>query len=327
MRRLLWLTLALAALYGGYWVVASRAVLRGVEAALAQMKADGVADYADVSLIGFPSRFDVTIDRPSLVSRNGGIGWNAPFLQIFALSYRPNHIIAVWPHDQTLTLGRQTVAVRSDDLRASAVFGGGAAVALDHAQAVGKALAFASDAGWGLAAAEARAAIRIRDRDANRYDIATDLAGLSPDGWLVDVTAPLAGDGDTTGWIHLEATAAFDRPLDRHLAEAPARLARIEVTGAQVTFGRFDLSGAGGFDIGVDGLAEGRLDLRLAGWQGLPDTLVGLGLLTPEVAPTLTQALTVLAQGQPDGAVELPFVIAGGLMSLGPVPLGPAPRF
>ena len=62
-------------LYGGYWIVGSRSVLSGVETALAGMKQEGVADYASVSIRGFPSRFDLTVESPVLASRDGLERW------------------------------------------------------------------------------------------------------------------------------------------------------------------------------------------------------------------------------------------------------------
>lgn len=327
MRRLLWLTIAGAVLYGGYWAVASRAVLRGAEAALGAMKAEGIADYAGLSLAGFPSRFDMTIDRPALASRDGWLGWSAPFLQLFALSYRPNHVIAVWPDEQTVTLGPETVVVTADDLRASAVFGASAALPLDHAQAVGRGMTLRSRTGWGLGISELRAAIRTRDAAANRHDIATDMTGLAAEGALASVAATLAGKPDAAGWVQLDTTATFDRPLDRSAAAEAVRMMRLEVNRAQVTLGRFDLSGTGELAIGIDGVPEGRIDLHMGGWQGLPDALAGLGLVSPEVAPTLRNAMAAMAAADPAGRLALPLVLTGGMMSLGPVPLGPAPRF
>ena len=71
MRKLIWIVAIFAALYGGYWFVGSRAALTGMEAALDRMKAEGLGTYRAVTLRGFPSRFDITIDKPELVSGTG----------------------------------------------------------------------------------------------------------------------------------------------------------------------------------------------------------------------------------------------------------------
>lgn len=138
MRWLLWLVAFLAALYGGYWFVGSSAVLKATEATLAQMKADGTADYSKVELHGFPSRFDVTITDPKLVnSRDGLATWSAPFVQVLALSYRPNNVIAVWPNDQTLTLADETLSLKSSSLKASVTVSPTLSLPLDHSEMEG----------------------------------------------------------------------------------------------------------------------------------------------------------------------------------------------
>jgi hypothetical protein len=55
---------------------------------------------------------------------------------------------------------------------------------------------------------------------------------------------------------------------------------------------------------------------------------VALGLIRPETAPTVERAGESLARiGGNAEVLTLPLVFAGGRMSLGPIPLGPAPRF
>ena len=320
--------LAAAVAYGGYWFVASRAVLQGARAALVQMQADGRADFTDVSLAGFPSRFDLTIDNPALVGSSGRVRWQAPFVQIFALSYHPNQIIAVWPHDQTLTLaGAGSVAITAQDLRASALFSATPALPLDHAQIVGKGLRLVSDLDWGLAMEDLRAAIRSSDSAANSYRIGLDMTAVAPSGRLLAASLPLTGAPEATGSLHADLTAALDAPLDRRLAQAAARLTHLEVTALHLGLGRFDLTGTGSIEVDATGTPDGRIMLTVLGWQGLPDLLADAGLIKPEVVPTLRNVLTAMAGGKPDGTLLLPLVFQGGMMGLGPLPLGRAPRF
>ena len=102
MRALAWIVAVLTALWGGYWFVGSSALesatLRGVD----DLRAQGnTLDYSDLSLQGFPNRFDMTVTDPVFVSAQNGFGWKAPFVQSFALSYRPNEVIVVFPDSQT----------------------------------------------------------------------------------------------------------------------------------------------------------------------------------------------------------------------------------
>ncbi|MDE3120385.1 MAG: DUF2125 domain-containing protein, partial [Paracoccaceae bacterium] len=75
------------------------------------------------------------------------------------------------------------------------------------------------------------------------------------------------------------------------------------------------------------GVPDGKIDLRVQNWEGLPQILAGLGVIKPDVAPTVHNMLTELAKGSKDPTViDLPLYFAKGWMSLGPLPLGPAPR-
>ena len=121
MRTLFVVVALLAALYGGYWFIGQSQIERRAEAALADLEARGwdVA-YSDLSTTGFPSRFDTTVSDIALTSPDGGIAWAAPFVQVFALSYRPNRIIAAWPDMQSLAVGGQRLDIAAQGLRASA---------------------------------------------------------------------------------------------------------------------------------------------------------------------------------------------------------------
>src|SRR5690606_528484 len=87
MRKLLWIVLALAALYSGYWLVGSTLVERGLKGWLEQRRAEGwTAGYASLDVQGFPSRFDTVIEGLDLYDPGTGLGWRAPFFHILALS-------------------------------------------------------------------------------------------------------------------------------------------------------------------------------------------------------------------------------------------------
>ena len=76
-----------------------------------------------------------------------------------------------------------------------------------------------------------------------------------------------------------------------------------------------------------DGLAEGEIAIKVAGWRRLPVVLGALGIVDPQMAPGLERALEVMAESSADPEVLLLVLkCTGGRMSLGPFPLGPAPR-
>lgn len=325
MRKLIYVVIAAVLAYGGYWFAGSRAVLAGVEQALGEMKAAGRADYAAVGLQGFPSRFDITVDAPRLVSADGGVEWSAPFIQVFTLSYRPNHIIAVWPNEQTLRLNRETIGVTTADMRASATFGLSADLPLDHMEMVAKDGVLTSDFGWSAPFAEARFATRQAGSEA-AHDMGVEVLGVLPDiPGLPPAFAPAAAG---PAHFRVDVTVQLTGPLDRKAAENGVRPEAIMVRSVTGKWGPLEFSANGDLTVTPAGVPEGRVETETRGWREIVPLLVAAGAVRPELAQTVENGLQAIAQGGGDPDVlKLPLVIQGGAMSLGPVPLGPAPRF
>jgi hypothetical protein len=322
MRVILWISAALTAVYCGYWVVGSRAVLSGARTALAQMQADGTADYAGISLHGFPSRFDVTVDQPRLISPDGRTEWTAPFVQIMALSYRPNQIIAVWPHEQSITTSVGTITLATKDMRASATFGATAALPLDHTALVAQGGALTSDLGWIASFSEARIASRRTDTGPNAHEIGLAITGLTASDAAAGFSSAVAMNA------HADATLAFSAPLDRLAGDAKPRLTDLNLSELTLTLADARLVAKGELTVSEAHVPEGRITLSITGWHTFLDTAVAAHLVAPEVAPTWAKMLDRLATLSGDATtVELPLVFKAGQMSLGPIPLGPAPSF
>src|SRR5690554_4851242 len=122
MRIFLIVIAALAAAWGAYWYYGAQMVEK--QAAAFQAAPDGSAGgltHQGVAVGGFPYRFDVELAEPRFQDAARGIGWEAPFLQVHAMAYNPQHIIAVAPDHQTLRIGETSLQVNSDDMRASTV--------------------------------------------------------------------------------------------------------------------------------------------------------------------------------------------------------------
>ena len=101
MRALVWVVIAVAVTWGGYWFVGARALETGAQAWFqAQTEAGLVAERSDLSVSGFPNRFDLTVTDLRLADPDAGFGWTAPFVQILSLSYKPWHIIAAFANQQ-----------------------------------------------------------------------------------------------------------------------------------------------------------------------------------------------------------------------------------
>jgi hypothetical protein len=327
MRVILWLVALFAVLWSGFWYFGARTLRAETEAALTQMKAEGRVDYSAFDLGGFPARFELTVNNPALADPGGRWIWRAPNLTVHALAYDPGKIIALLPSGQTVETARQTITLSTTDMRASAGFGLSTALPLLHAEAISDATEAASDLGWTLAAQQIRLAIREEDAAAFRYRLGAEATALALSGPPAEALAH-ASLPASPGQVRIDADAIFDRALDRTATDAPPMLRALALSALELDWGDLSLRGDGRIDISAAGTPEGSVNLRLRNWQALPPLLVATGVILPEMEKQLAdtmQQLTALS-GDP-GALALPLTFKAGWMALGPLPLGPAPRF
>ncbi len=324
MRKLLIFVIALGVVYGGYWFVGSAAVERGAKAALAQAQADGWdLTYDSVATRGFPSRFDTTLTNISLRDPGTGIGWQAPFFQLLALSYLPNRVIAIWPNNQTVILPGQALQVTSDRLRASIAVGANTALTLNKATAETGPLTVVSDLGWQAAIDKGLVALRQAAGN-NTYDVYVDLTALTLPVALKSRLDPAADLPAALSVVRADTTLTLDRPLDRHLDKGPPpALQTLVVKDLNLTWGRLTFQASGQIVADAQGRAEGQLDIRADDWRGLIALAVNAGLIDPGVAPTW-ENFGVMITGGAD-MLDLPLTFRDGRMALGLLPLGAAP--
>ncbi|KAF0116708.1 MAG: hypothetical protein FD150_220 [Rhodobacteraceae bacterium] len=335
MRKLLFLLVVATALWSGYWFVGSNAVRQGVEDGFANAAAQGlVAEKSGLTVAGFPNRWDVTIDGLRLADPATGIGWQAPFAQVFAMTWKPWHVIAALPPEQVVTLPDQAVTVTSSDLKASLRAKPSTDLTLAEARVAGTSLALASDLGWTLALGDFTLGLRAEPAlGPAGYELGFDLAPLTPDPAFVTavkaVTIPDLPASDLPAtveslWGSIYLT--FSAPLDRHVGKAKPYLTRIEINQLNLAWGQLAATANGLIEADGNGYAAGNVTVTVTNWDRLPAILVAAGLIKPDVAPTVARGMGALAAQSPDLKVlSLTLVLKDGRMSFGPFPLGPAP--
>ncbi len=269
----------LALLWSGYWFYGSRGAAQASrDWFAARADAGWQAAVADISVRGFPNRFDMTLADPRLALPSGRAAWSAPFLQVLRLSYMPEHTILVFPPRQMLTVGGVEIDVASVTMRASAVFERDPAGGLDRANLVADGLTLR----WRdrtLTAASALAAIRRTPARDLSYDLALELRQVVVDGPDGAVTADR---------VALDSTAEWTAPLTLSDPAGPTltlwRVDRLQLGGArlggEVTF---EVSGPAGTLTGEPGDAAGILALARALGLAAADAAVGQDRATIEI--------------------------------------------
>lgn len=331
MRILLAIVITLAAAWAGYWFIGSGALRSGVAAWFDARRAEGwQASYSDLSIQGFPSRFDTSLSDIALADPASGLGWRAPFFQVLTLSYTPNRAIAVWPREQRIDTPQGSYALTSEDMRASLHVAASTAMALERGILTAEGITITAENGGN--GAFSIGALRLAAEQAGtepgvgrpRYHL-----GLAADG--VAPPAPLLARGDALprviDSVAADVTVTFDKPWDRHaLEDARPQPTQIVIKSAEIRWGQMTLAASGVLDVGPGGQPDGTLTVTARNWRKMLETAADATLVTPEMAQTAERALTVFAgTGEAAKSLEVPLRFDGGRVWIGPIPIADTP--
>ena len=327
MKRLLIVILVLTFGWSAYWYIGATKAKSGFEGWFAARQGDGwLAETSDITVSGFPNRFDTTFSDVALADPGTGVAWEAPFFQLFALSYRPNHLIAIWPHEQTLAFPDQRVTVRSDDMKASLVLAGTEALPLERSNFAADILSLSSNAGWSLSADTLRLAMHKDPAQEARYRMALSATGFAPPAAIsagIDTNLPR-----TFKTVEADLSATFARPWDiTALEDSRPQPTAIDLHKAQLTWGQLDLNAAGRVTIDASGYPQGEITLRATNWREIVALARNSGEIPETLLDAVEQGLDLLASmaGNPK-TLDIPLNFRGGLTRIGPVPISAAPR-
>jgi hypothetical protein len=324
MRAMMWIVGILAAVWAGYWFVGSRAVESATVAWFDQAMGQGlVASNKGVNVAGFPNRFDLTITAPDIGNPQTGVQWQSPDLTIYAMTWKPWHIITVLANTHTLTLPGQTLGITTTDARASVKAVPNASLPLDQIDVSVAGPKVTSTLGWSLSSDGVEFHTRRDVSIANGHEVSLVIPNLRPDAALIAAT----GLPDSIQIIRFDATGSFSAPLDRNAEQTQPRLTGLRVKEGTLLWGDLSIAAQGEIASNADGLAEGRIDITIKGWRRAIPMIVAMGLIQPNVAPTVEGMLNAMALQTGDAEVlALPLVYKAGRGNLGPIPLGAAPR-
>lgn len=329
--RILFAIVALAALaWSGWWWVHASSRDAALERWLAGRRDAGwVADAAEVSVRGFPNRIDAVVTGLELADPDSGWSWSAPEFQILSMSWKPNHVIAVWPGEQVVASPYETVRVDSAEMRGSIVFEPGLRLALDRSAVEIADMRLHGESGWEAGIGKAVFATRQSGSDAPDFahDLSLVASDLTPPAVLgaLDVGDVLPG---TMEAANVDATLVFDRDWDRVAVEAEnPRLLEVRLRDASVTWGSLDLRGQGAVKADARGYAEGEIKLRARNWSEMLTIAERTSAIPQGLAGPLRAGLDLIATLSGDrNTLNVPLRFEGGNAMLGPVVVGEAPR-
>ncbi len=99
----------------------------------------------------------------------------------------------------------------------------------------------------------------------------------------------------------------------------------LRLSGLEVIWDNITISAAGNLDVDSEGVPNGRITIQTAQWEALIDIAMGTGAVDARIEQPLRSGARALVDG--NGVLTLPITFNQGIMMMGFLPLGPAPRF
>lgn len=326
MRKLIALVLVLAGLWSGYWLVGSTAKHQVIADWLEERRQDGwTVGYSDFRVVGYPNRFDSKFTDLDLRDPRSGIGWKTPEFDILALSYQPNHVIAVFSEQQSLSLPLEDVSVASSKMVASVVFEPDTKLAVARTSLETEGLILNGSSGWHMGIGHLHLSTRQHPSVDFAHDVVFDAKSVSPTVKLLGMLDPSGSLPSTISTLYLDMTLNFDAPWDRVAIERGAPLiTKIFVNRLDTAWGELGLASSGVLDVAPNGQITGSVELELRNWRAVVELFVSAGAIDPSAAQTIQSGLAFFASGD---SLKTNLRFADGAMYLGPVSIGPSPYF
>lgn len=330
MRKLILLVVVASTLYGGYWFVGRAQVQAGLTEAIAEINS-GTTEltYGSLKTRGFPSRFDTTVTDIAFKDPVSRIRWDAPFFQVFALSYRPNEVIAVFANEQVFTVEGARFTLFTNDMRASGKVRANSALSFVNTTVTIDNPRLRTEDGAELAMASLLAAARLTPDTTQTYDMFMDARGIV----LPDAVRRMIDPENTLPQViqslRFDTAVGLDTPiaLNSQSTAAP-RIETVTIKEIAAGWGDMSLSAIGDLTADAAGFAEGSVTLSARNWQQALDLAVAGGLLDEAVRLTYaTMAAALDETPHITDTLTVTLMLSGGQMRLGPIPIGPAPRF
>ncbi|MGX0975727.1 hypothetical protein ACSSVY_001437 [Roseovarius sp. MBR-51] len=328
MRFLLAMIVIAALGWSGYWFLGQSGLNRGFETWFDLRRAEGwVAETSDITVQGFPNRFDTGFSDLVLADPETGLAWEADFFQILALSYQPNHVIAVWPNSQLISTPQEKFRIESRDMRASLRIAPDTRLAPERATLTAEYLQITP-----LERQDENTALTSLTLAAERQMETEYRLGLTAEG--LTLSPPWRAQLDPQGrlptqisGLHADLTVSFDKLWDRSAIEqARPQPTAINLRLADAKWGQLHLQAAGDVTVTPEGLPEGEITLKARNWREMLQIAAQTGVIPESMLGTLDSGLSLMAQmsGNPN-TLDVPLTFRNGRIFLGPIPIGPAP--
>lgn len=329
MRKLIWIVLAAFIVYSGYWMIGARGTERAISGWMAARASDGwQAESVEIKTRGFPTRFDTAIMDPRLADPRTGVAFSTPKIEILSQSHRPTRFTLHMAPEMSLASPYQKIDITQDSAEAQLFVDPGPSLTLDHASLAINGLKLASNADWGLTLDTTQIATqRSADNDLTQ-DITVNAQGFAPTGGLIEELDPEGLLSDRFEELDLKMSATFDGPWNIHSLEGPRpQPTHIDIDTFSAHWGELNLKLTGAFDVDKRGYPVGKVAVKAENWREMVELAIATGAIPEDLSGLALRAGEMLAglSGRKD-TIDAELNLKDGMITLGFIPLGPAPR-
>ena len=330
MRRLLWIVLLVTVLWCAWWAIFGFSLQAALDTWFEDRRDVGwQADYVSLDLRGFPVRVDADITDIVLADPHAGVVVNLPALKIGAPAY--------WPGDLTLVLPTAAISfITSENWSTLEIAQGaadlklhpGAALELEQISALTGPWSLNTNDQTALSADNLRLTMNQNETVSERYKISAEAAKLKP-GDAPRAALRLPEDWPLTfDTFTLDADIIFDKPWDLSSIETTRPQPRqIKLKLAEAAWADLRLFFVADLEIDATGSPTGTINIQAENWQVMLDLAERSGVLSNSLRQQAESGLSTLARFSGDpSALDVQLNLRGGLMLVGFIPIGPAPK-
>ena len=329
MLRVMKLLLTGALLWSLYWFAAGWGLRNGISSWFSEQQRQGwQAEYSTISSGGFPSYHSTLISQPTLADPGTGIAWRADWLEINSPAIWPGRqTLRFAPTPQRLSYFDRTVVIVAQDLQARLHLAPGLALELEEMAIDSSTWRIRDGEKTVLGADSLQLAMNQSDQP-KRYQLLVAATGFSPGPELRELLAASDTLPDIFDALTLDMDVTFDTPWDRSALELRRPQPRhINLKLADAHWGELRLKATGTLDINEAGLPTGDISLKVENWRQILVMAEGAGALPATARDGIERVLGLFAGlgGNPHD-LDSKLSFRDGVISLGPIPLGSAPR-
>ena len=322
--------LSLVLIWSLYWAGAGWWVQNSVAGWFTEQASRGwQADYADLTLSGYPSRHITTIDQPALADPATGTAWQSQRLMIDNRAIWPGHVTLRFADaPQRLSYFEQTLTLITKGMAADLRLHPGLALELEQLSLTSGPWSVREE-DEPLARADTLVLSKNQMETAEIYAVTARAEAFRPGERLRRVAEVTQTLPETFETLELEATITWDKAWDRsalEMARPQPRHVRLRL--AEAKWGALAVLAAGEFTVDEAGLPEGTITIKAENWREMLAIASEAGVLPEQALGPTERTLSFLeGLGGNPNALDLRLNLRGGAVALGPIPLGPAPRF